>query len=98
VSRRLIPYRQFAERLGRSTKTLDRLYKRQTPRLPPVVRLGRDRAVDEALVDRFIDIVTKTGGFPQQAPFAPTGAAADRHAERIARERKQPAEPTRRRR
>lgn len=94
----MITYKAFAERLGRSTKTLDRLYERQTPKLPPIVRLGRDRAVDETLADRFIDIVTKTGGFPQQAPFAPTGAAADRHAERVARERKQPAEPTRRRR
>lgn len=85
MSRRLITYKQFAERLGRSTKTLDRLYERKTQRLPPVVRLGRDRAVDEALVDKFIDVVAKTGGFPSQGTFRPTGAAADRHAERIAR-------------
>jgi predicted DNA-binding transcriptional regulator AlpA len=78
VGRRLITYKAFAERLGRSTKTLDRLYGRRTPKLPPIVRLGRDRVVDEALVDRFIDVVTTTGGFPKQAPFQPTGAAAMR--------------------
>jgi predicted DNA-binding transcriptional regulator AlpA len=87
VVRRLITYKAFAQRLGRSTKTLDRLYARRTPRLPPIVRLGRDRAVDEALVDKFIDAITRGGGFPQQAPFTLTGAAAARAAERAAREK-----------
>jgi predicted DNA-binding transcriptional regulator AlpA len=87
--RRLITYKEFAQRLGRSTKTLDRLYGRRTPRLPPIVRLGRDRAVDEALVERFIDLVAKAGGFPSQSPFQPTGAAADRQADRLARDSEQ---------
>jgi predicted DNA-binding transcriptional regulator AlpA len=87
VSRRLIPYREFAARIGRSTKTLDRLYARRTPHLPPIVRLGRDRAVDATQVDRFIDLVTKGGGFPKQPPFQLTGAAAERAAQKAAREK-----------
>ena len=49
-----------------------------TPGLPPIIRLGAHKAVDETLADKFIDSIIECGGLPKQPPFTPQGAAANR--------------------
>lgn len=91
MSRRLITFGEFAKRLARSDRTLDRLYNRNMPGLPPIIRLGRGRAVDADHADEFIDSVVRNGRLPGQAPFQPVGAAAMRVEEAKARRRAQSA-------
>jgi hypothetical protein len=86
-NKRLVTVRVFADRLGdRSVRTIDRLIARQTPGLPKVIWVGKQRFFDEDEVNRFIAEIIARGVGPGQKPYAPVGSAK-RQAER-AKEKK----------
>ncbi|MBG0800776.1 hypothetical protein IYW40_04615 [Methylocystis sp. H4A] len=96
ASENLLPFRAFAKRLWRSSRTVERWYARGDAGLPRVVRVGAFKFVSESEADRFIAAIIKRGAAPGQGPFAPRGAAATAARQKAKPARQTPPKSTRR--
>lgn len=80
-STKLIPFRNFAERLGQCVRTVERAYARGDADLPAIVWIVRRRFIEEAQADDYIAKIIRDGARPRTAAQRPADVKAVRPAD-----------------